>query len=70
MQGHLHLMQGLPAGANTRPTGGVIGVFVRTKTLLAFTPKGMQVTEKCVTTFPFRFALFERARIVPTTCER
>ena len=46
VQGVLHQMQGLPAGANTRPKGGVIGVFVRTKTLLAFTQKGIQVAEK------------------------
>ena len=39
-------MQGLPAGANTRPKGGVIGVFVYTKTLLALTQKGIQVAEK------------------------
>lgn len=29
----------LPAGANTRPKGGVMGVFVYTKTLLALTQK-------------------------------
>ena len=39
-------MQGLPAGANTRPKGGVNLVFVRTNTLLAFTQKGIQVAEK------------------------
>ena len=55
VQGILHLMQGLPAGANTRPKGGVIGVFVRTKTLLALTQKSPQSSEKCVTTFPYRF---------------
>ena len=51
----LHQMQGLPAGAYTRPTGGVTGVFVYTKTLLALTQKGAPSAEKCVTTFPYRF---------------
>ena len=51
----LHQMQGLPAGAYTRPTGGVTGVFVYTKTLLALTQKSPQSSEKCVTTFPYRF---------------
>ena len=48
-------MQGLPAGANTRPKGGVNLVFVRTNTLLALTQKSSQSSEKCVTTFPYRF---------------
>lgn len=48
----LHQMQGLPAGAYTRPKGGVTGVFVYTKTLLAFTQKGMQLAKNRATTFP------------------
>ena len=55
----LHQMQGFPAGANTRPKGGVNLVFVRTNTLLAFTPKGATSAEKCVTTFPCCFAPLE-----------
>lgn len=55
MQALLHQMQGLPAGVNTRPKGGVTGVFVYTKTLLALTQKGAPSAEKCVTTFPYRF---------------
>ena len=55
VQALLHLVQGLPAGANTRPKGGVTGVFVYTKTLLALTQKGAPSAEKCVTTFPYRF---------------
>ena len=52
-------MQGLPAGANTRPKGGVNLVFVRTNTLLALTQKGAPSSEKRVTTFPYRFCRLE-----------
>lgn len=51
----LHQMQGFPAGANTRPKGGVNLVFVRTNTLLALTQKSTLSAEKCVTTFPCCF---------------
>ena len=68
VQGHLHLMQGLPAGANTRPKGGVTSVFVYTKTLLALTQKGAPSAEKCVTTFPCCFDPLEaRHRASPPT---
>ena len=66
VQGLLHLMQGLPAGANTRPMGGVNLVFVRTNTLLALTQKSTPSTEKYVTTFPCCFdplGAFHRASL-------
>ena len=44
-----------PSWRKTRPKGGVTGVFVYTKTLLALTQKGAPSAEKCVTTFPYRF---------------
>ena len=60
VQGHLHLMQGLPAGANTRPKGGVMGVFVYTKTLLAHSHKSVRYEERSVRLlFPAVFALWK-----------